>query len=129
MTKIVVIEEDRLVRSTLRRLLTLEGYEVVEAESGCRGLELVRQELPALVLSDLAIPDLDGLSILRAIRADPATRDTPFVFVTGSAGPEDIEAGLRLGADDYVTKPFAVDRLLEVVRQYLGESLGATPVG
>jgi len=121
MTKIVVIDEDVLIRSTLRRLLTLEGYEVVAAESGCRGLTVVREELPSLVLSDLAMPDLDGMSILRALRADAATRDIPFVFVTGSAGPEDIETGLRLGADEYVTKPFAADRLLEVVRRLTGD--------
>jgi len=124
MTKIVVIDEDVLIRSTLRRLLTLEGYDVVEVESGCRALAVVRKERPNLVLSDLAIPDLDGMSILRALRADAATRDTPFVFVTGSASPEDIETGLQLGADDYVTKPFAADRLLEVVRRLTGDGCG-----
>lgn len=127
MTKIVVIDEDVLIRSTLRRLLTLEGYEVVEVESGCRAPSVVREERPNLVLSDLAIPDLDGMSILRALRADAATRDTPFVFVTGSASPEDIETGLRLGADDYVTKPFAADRLLEVVRRLTGDGRGDHP--
>jgi len=127
MARILVIDEDALVRTNLRRLLVLEGHEVREAEGGLRGLELALSDPPDLVLCDLVMPDLDGYAVMRRLRADPRTVGVPFVAVTGSAAPADVQRGFRSGADGYVTKPFEIDHLLGVVTRLLGER-GDPPV-
>lgn len=119
MARILVIDEDALLRANLRRLLVLEGYEVREAEGGEHGVEAALTDPPDLVLCDLVMPDLDGYGVMRRLRADPRTAAVPFVAVTGSAAPAEIQRGFRLGADGYVTKPFEIDHLLAVVTRLL----------
>jgi CheY-like chemotaxis protein len=117
--RILVIDEDALIRANLRRLLLLEGHEVREAAGGQRGVQLALDDPPDLVLCDLVMPDLDGYEVMRRLRADPRTSDVPFVAVTGSAAPAEVQRGFRLGADGYVTKPFEIDYLLGVVARVL----------
>jgi len=121
MARILVIDEDALMRANLRRLLVLEGQGVQEAEGGLRGVELAFADPPDLVLCDLVMPDLDGYAVMRRLREDPRTAGVPFVAVTGSAAPADVQRGFRSGADGYVTKPFEIDHLLGVVTRLLGE--------
>ena len=121
MARILVIDEDTLLRANLRRLLVLEGHEVAEAAGGHAGLAAARECPPDLVLCDLVMPDLDGYEVMRRLRADPRTATLPFVAVTGSAAATDVERGFRLGADGYVTKPFEIDALLAVIERLLAQ--------
>ncbi|NTV75734.1 MAG: response regulator, partial [Holophaga sp.] len=100
------------MRRFVRMNLDLEGYEVMEAENGLRALERVRDDLPDLVLLDVMMPDLDGLEVCRRLKADAAVREIPVIFLTARAELEDLQEGFRLGAVDYVTKPFRGGELL-----------------
>lgn len=125
MGKIVIIEDDPGIRTVLR--LALKGAElgtVLEADRGDTGLEMVLRERPSLVLLDLMLPGLDGLSICREIRKTPSVASTPIVMLTAKSTEEDIVRGLELGANDYVTKPFSKAVLLARIRA----ALRRTPV-
>ena len=127
MPRILVIDEDALLRANLRRLLVLEGYEVLEAEGGQRGVQMALDDPPDLVLCDLVMPDLGGFDVMRRLRADPRTSGVPFVAVTGSAAPAQVERGFTLGADGYVTKPFEIDHLLSVIVRLLADPRARQP--
>lgn len=120
MDKIVVIEDDPGIRTILKFALKGAGYpNVHEAERGDEGLELVFREKPALVLLDLMMPGLDGLTVCRRIRETPSVAATPIIMLTAKTSEDDIVRGLELGADDYVTKPFSKTVLLARVRAVL----------
>ena len=116
MSKILVIEDDAAVRSNLVQLLSAENFEAIGAEDGLSGLHLAIRETPDLILCDVMIPGLDGYGVLSEVRKDAATADTPFVFLTGRTEKADLRAGMDLGADDYLTKPFTMAELMKVIR-------------
>lgn len=120
MAKILLIEDEAPIRANLRRFLTLEGYQVVEASNGSEGLAAISVQHPDLILCDVMMPELDGFGLLGRLRSDPATAAIPFVFVTASAEKGDLERGRELGADEYVTKPFNLPELLALVKRRLG---------
>ena len=119
MARILVVDEDALLRANLSRLLALEGHEVIEADGGERAVELALAGPPDLVLCDLVMPDLDGQEVTRRLRADPRTAGVPIVIVTGSASVASESCADALGADACVTKPFELDHLLAVVSRLL----------
>lgn len=120
MDKIVIIEDDPGIRTVLRLALKGAGYSALfEASRGDEGLALVLREQPALVLLDLMLPGLDGLSICREIRSSATTSTTPIIMLTAKSAESDVVAGLELGADDYVTKPFSKAILLARVKAAL----------
>jgi len=114
--RILVVEDDPVIRANVLELLTEEGFDVVSAQDGADGLALARARRPDLVVCDIALPKLDGYAVLRAIRDDPAIASTPFIFLTAKAERTDMRAGMNLGADDYLTKPFSRSELLDAVR-------------
>ena len=129
--RILLIEDEPQVRLNLVQLLELEGYTVTAAADGEKGLAAVRAERPDLVLCDITMPQLDGYGVLRELRADPAVADTPFIFLTAKATLADLRAGMNLGADDYLPKPFSSDELITAVaarlaRATLGQSARTT---
>lgn len=117
--RILIAEDDPIIRANLFRTLQLEGYKVFAAEDGKQALELALAEHPDLILSDMMMPVMDGHEFLTAIRANQATTHTPFVFLTARADRTDIREGMKLGADDYLSKPFLRHELLEVVKTQL----------
>ena len=117
--KILIAEDDPIIRSNLLRTLQLEGYLAVAAENGHIALSLAFTEHPDLILSDMMMPVMDGHQFLTAIRQNPDTVHTPFVFLTARADRTDIREGMKLGADDYLSKPFLRHELLEVVQTQL----------
>ena len=120
MDKIVVIEDDPGIRTVLRLALKGAGYSCVhEAARGDDGLLLVRHELPSLVLLDLMLPGLDGLSVCREIRRTESVAATPIIMLTAKSTEDDVVRGLELGADDYVTKPFSKAILLARIKAAL----------
>ena len=120
MDKIVIIEDDPGIRTVLRLALKGAGFaDVVAEERGDSGLRAVLRERPALVILDLMLPGMDGLSVCREIRRTPSVASTPIVMLTAKSAEEDIVRGLELGADDYVTKPFSKAVLIARVRAAL----------
>jgi len=118
-TRIVVAEDEDSIRENLVRMLKIEGFDVAAAANGKEALALVREHLPALILSDVMMPVLDGHGLLQAVRDDPLTASIPFVFLTARADRSDLRTGMNLGADDYLVKPFQRDELLVAVRSRL----------
>lgn len=117
--QVLVVDDDPAVLSGLRRALALEGYAVQVAESGEAALALAAAEVPDLVVLDVMLPDLDGLTVCRRLRE---TGSMPIVLLTARDTVPDRVAGLDSGADDYLVKPFALDELLARVRAQLRRS-------
>lgn len=119
MTKILLIEDEMVMREEILEWLKLEGYEVFGAEDGIKGVEAAFRYLPDLIISDIMMPHLDGYGVLLEVHANPATMSIPFIFLTAKAAHEDIRKGMDLGADDYVTKPFTRLELLHAIQTRL----------
>lgn len=119
MPRVLVVDDDPQVLRLLRVNFELEGYEVMSATNGEEALELVRGDSPDVVVCDVMMPGIDGLEVVRRLRADPATVTLPLVVVSAKAQRSDVRQGLKLGADAYVTKPFDPAELLDVVAQLL----------
>ena len=117
MRRILIAEDDRRVRESLERALTLEGYDVVTAGDGAKALELHAEQPADLLLLDVSMPNADGLSVCRRIRE--RGDETPVLMLTARHEVQDRVAGLDAGADDYVVKPFALEELLARLRARL----------
>lgn len=113
--RVLVVEDDAATRTMLTVLLDLEEFEVVVADSGSAALEVLERDPIDLVVLDVMLPDLDGLTVLRRIREQPSTRDLPVVVLTALDSEEDRVAGKQAGADAYLTKPFSPLELIEVL--------------
>jgi len=119
MKKILVIDDEKAIRQTVVRTLRKNGYEVLEAEDGKNGLELARDRLPDLVLSDIMMNDVDGFDVLHSLRSRPATSTIPIILMTGVGDDQSMRCGMEQGADDFLPKPFSSDTLCEAVRARL----------
>jgi two-component system response regulator MprA len=124
-TRLLVVDDDRAVRESLRRALTLEGYEVDLAEDGADGLARVAGASPDAIVLDVAMPVVDGIEMCRRLRDDGAS--LPILMLTARESVTDRVAGLDAGADDYLAKPFALEELLARLRALLRRSDGAAP--
>jgi DNA-binding NarL/FixJ family response regulator len=122
MKKILVIEDEPEMRRNLATILKLEKFNVVQAENGRVGLETARRELPDVILCDVMMPEMDGHAVLQALRDDPKTVTTPFIFLTAKGEKQDLRSGMNLGADDYLTKPVAKAELLSAISARLKRS-------
>ena len=116
MTKILIVEDDETLQETLAYNLEQEGYSVLAAADGPGGLELARTERPDLIILDVMLPDLDGLSVCRILRRE---LDVPIIMLTARSSEVDKIIGLDSGADDYITKPFSLGEFLARVRAAL----------
>lgn len=122
MERILIIEDEPEMRRNLATILRLEGFDPVVAEHGRAGVEQARRQRPDLVVCDVMMPELDGYGVLEALRADPATAHTPFIFLTARGERPDVRVGMNLGADDYLTKPVAKGDLLAAIRARLARA-------
>jgi DNA-binding response OmpR family regulator len=112
-TTILLVDDDALVRRSLKYQLAREGYSVLTAEDGQGALSLARASTPHLILLDIGLPDQSGLDVARTLQRELAT---PIIFLTARSQEVDIVVGLELGAEDYITKPFGMRELLARVR-------------
>jgi DNA-binding response OmpR family regulator len=119
MPTILLVEDDATLAETLRYNLEREGYTVIGAGDGVTALELARQDKPDIVVLDVMLPRLDGFSVCRMLRKESAI---PIIMLTARQDEVDRIAGLELGADDYLTKPFSVGELLARIRAILRRS-------
>lgn len=115
MKKVMVIEDEQSVLSNILEILESGGYQASGASNGADGVEKVREELPDLILCDIMMPEMDGYHVLKALHETPETRMIPFIFLTAKADKPDLRHGMNLGADDYITKPFRRNELLDAV--------------
>jgi len=120
--RVLVVDDDPDILNFVRVNLELDGFETTTAENGRIALDTARQSPPDLVLLDVMMPEMDGLTVLRRLRSTPATTNVPVILLTAKALAEDRVKGLNLGADDYITKPFDVEELMARVRTVLRRS-------
>jgi DNA-binding response OmpR family regulator len=118
--RILVIEDEAEMIDLTRIVLEREGYEVLGAVGGARGLEMIRQEKPDLILLDLMMPDIGGWEVYRQVKADQELAQIPVIVVTAKAQSIDKVLGLQVAkVDDYITKPFGPKELLESIDRVL----------
>ena len=116
MTKVLIIEDDDVIASSMAQHLSTAGFDPVTAGRGEVGLARLRYEAPEVVVLDLMLPGLDGVTVCKAIRRDSPNADTPILMLTARREESDKVVGLDSGADDYLTKPFGVRELMARVR-------------
>ncbi len=117
--KILIVDDEEDILELLRYNLAREGYQIEAAESGEKTLKKVRTDPPELIVLDLMLPGIDGLEVAKTLKNDPKTQDIPIIMLTAKGEEADVVAGLELGADDYITKPFSPRVLLARVRAVL----------
>ncbi|HEY9815122.1 MAG TPA: response regulator [Candidatus Obscuribacterales bacterium] len=121
MVRILVIEDEEILRSNIVDILEAEGFEVDQADNGRSGVQLAQTRSPDLVICDVMMPELDGHSVLSELRQDPTTALASFIFLTAKATAADMRQGMNLGADDYLSKPFLRTELLEAIATRLSK--------
>ena len=112
--RILIIEDDLAIRQTLQELLEINGFEVLAAADGPEGLRLAESN-PDFIFCDVSMPEMDGTAVLEEIRKREQGRLVPFVFLTAKARRDDQRRGMTLGADDYITKPFSEQEILDAI--------------
>jgi DNA-binding response OmpR family regulator len=121
----LIVEDSRTVASVMKHYLQLEGFEVLLAANGAIGLELARREHPAVIVTDLNMPDMDGLEMVKALRADARTQDIAICMLTSDERAETERAARAVGADDYILKPMEPRCLAARVRSVMERAEGA----
>jgi DNA-binding response OmpR family regulator len=119
---VLVVDDDPVILRLLQVNFDLEGIEVVTAVDGEEGLKLAQSNPPDLVISDIMMPKVNGLELLAALRSSPDTASLPVILLSAKAQVADVQRGLELGADDYVTKPFDPLELIDRVYKVLAKS-------
>jgi DNA-binding response OmpR family regulator len=117
--RVLVAEDDPAISRMLEKVLCRE-YEVVLASDGREAVANAAKVPPHLLLLDIMMPGLDGLSVARQIREMPRTKNVPIIFLTAKDGPMDVIKGIQFGARHYITKPFKIDDLVAKVKKVLG---------
>ncbi|MCL1600055.1 MAG: response regulator, partial [Actinomycetia bacterium] len=120
--RILVVDDDPDILQFVQMNLELDGFEVELAGGGREALEKAAAAPPDLMLLDVMMPEIDGLTVLRRMRADPPTANIPVIVLTARSLAEDRVKGLDLGADDYITKPFDLEELISRIRTVLRRS-------
>jgi len=118
--KILVVEDDADNRRIVAKVLSVAGYEIVEATDGIEALAIARSVRPHLIIMDLALPNMDGWEATRQLKRDPITRNIPVVALTAVAMRGDEEQARAAGCDDYMPKPARPAAIREIVKKYTG---------
>lgn len=121
MTKILLIEDDTILRETTAELLELSNYEVRTASDGMKGVEVAKAYQPDVIVCDIMMPELDGYGVLKTLTEEPGTQGIPFIFLTAKTERKDVRKGMELGADDYLTKPFEEQELIGAIESRLAK--------
>jgi two-component system, sensor histidine kinase and response regulator len=120
MPKIVTIDDDYLFRELLVAWLEDNGFDVIEASNGLLGLQVIKKQIPDLIICDIRMPDLNGYEVLKQVRQDPSTEKIPFIFLTAEQDKSDYFLARELGADDYLPKFGTFKQLITVIKERLG---------
>jgi len=122
--KILVVDDEPPIVRLMEFILARQGHQMLVAVNGEEALEKVRSQNPDLVLLDIMMPRIDGYEVARTLRADPATQDLPIIMLSAKAQEEDIQKGIDVGVNEYITKPFSPEQLVHVVTDYLSRTHG-----
>jgi two-component system cell cycle response regulator DivK len=117
---ILLVEDDFMNMKLAQHVLESEGYTVVKATTGQEALNQIKATPPDLILMDIQLPDIDGMTLVRIIRAKDPTRETAILALTACAMKGDREKILKTGCNDYISKPINVEQFISTVRRYLG---------
>jgi len=119
MKKILVIEDDNNIRENISEILMLKGFDTAEAANGKLGVEVAVTFKPDLIICDIMMPEMDGYGVLKFIRNNEELSGVPFLFLSAKADRQDLRAGMELGANDYITKPFTIDDLIHAIQSQM----------
>ena len=120
--KLLIVEDNHILRDGLKDILTVEGYSVMTSSNGADALKQMNSVCPDMILSDIAMPEMDGYEFFDEVRSKPDWLTIPFVFITARGEKEDVLNGKDMGADDYLVKPLTREELLTAVRSRLSRS-------
>ncbi len=113
---VLVVDDDEIMRNALKRILEIDGYQVRTAQDGMELSQTLESSRLDLILLDVNLPWVDGIELCQILKTSPAYRDVPLVMISAKTGEEDIKRAFKAGCDDYITKPFDVTHLSQVVR-------------
>jgi CheY-like chemotaxis protein len=116
---VLVVDDERIARRVIAERLAVVDVEIVEAADGKEALERIAERTPHLIVSDYLMPGVDGFDLLRRVKRDPSTGTIPFIMTTSDTKMETRDTALRLGADDFVVKPFTPEDFLPRVKKYI----------
>lgn len=122
MKKILVVDDDKILRAVLRHTLEQEGYQVTIESSGMNAIQSFENDTPDIVISDVSMPEMDGFEFCRRLRSRPCGQLVPFIFLSARGDLEDRIQGHSIGADDYLTKPFEIKELLAKIEALIEKS-------
>ncbi len=117
--KILVVDDDVAINELIKVNLELGGYSVIQAYDGIKGFALAKQEIPALIILDVMMPEVDGYTVAKRIRENSETKDIPIIMLTALSQLNDKVTGFNIGVDDYLVKPFEIEELKVRVRALL----------
>jgi len=115
MKTILIIEDNEDIRENVAEILMLSNYKVLTAANGKEGIETAQQKHPDLIICDIMMPGVDGYGVLHVLHKDADTQNIPFIFLTSKSERSDFRIAMEMGADDYITKPFAGNELLNAI--------------
>ena len=121
--KIAVIEDNKTNIKLIRYQLEMEDFDVHIEETGAAGLKMIKNQKPDMVILDIGLPDIDGFELCKTLRQDKVTKDYPIIMLTAKGEDRDKIEGLKLGADDYITKPYNADELILRIKNLLTRSI------
>lgn len=120
MENILIVEDSETTRSLIRAVIEeIKDFNIIEAASGFEALKMLPQEKFNLIITDINMPDINGLELIRFVKTNPLYKDIPLIIVTTERGEEDRKKGMSLGASAYITKPFKADELKEAIKRVL----------
>jgi CheY-like chemotaxis protein len=125
--RVLVVEDSKTTATVVKYFLEIEGFEVLLAGGGHAGLEIARREKPDVIVTDLNMPDVDGIAVVKALRADAATRGAAILMLTSESSIDTETLALSAGADDYLVKPVEPRRLVARVKVLVARSVGRRP--
>ncbi|TXE10465.1 response regulator [Gelidibacter salicanalis] len=121
MRRLLLIEDDTVLRENTAELLELSDYQVMTAPNGKIGMQLAKKHLPDLIVCDIMMPEMDGYAVLEALSNDESTKYIPFIYLSAKTERQDVRRGMNLGADDYITKPFSEEELISAIESRLAK--------
>jgi CheY-like chemotaxis protein len=122
MKKVLLIEDDLILRENTAELLEFLDYEVITASNGKIGLDMATSHLPDIIVCDIMMPELDGYGVLEALAKNNDTKYIPFIFLSAKTERQDVRKGMDLGADDYISKPFQEDELVSAIESRIAKA-------
>jgi DNA-binding response OmpR family regulator len=125
--RILVVEDDPDLRRILKLQLTSRGYEIREAENGAEGFRAIQEDLPDCVILDLMMPVMDGFGFLKRVRSIMGTKDVPILILTASEDERNKVRGFQYQADNYMSKPYDLDKLTDVVEKMMAAKAAPQP--